>query len=103
MDWKHSLLKKKINNGKLKFNEDEDPKYYKEDELEYTINLLRYSAKDFSSIDILKPAFTKALNTLERIMEEVMLGHIFDRISSKIIDITLENTMRILIRCKMIL
>lgn len=67
------------------------------------INLLRYSTKDFNNIDILRPLFNKALNTLEKIMDELMLGHLFDKISVRILDISPENTLKILIRCKMML
>lgn len=34
-------------------------------------------------------------------MEELMLGHVYDRIQTKIVEISPENTMKILIRCKM--
>lgn len=44
------------------------------------INVLRYSSKDFSTIDMLKPVFNKSLNTLEKVMEELMLGHVYDKI-----------------------
>ena len=74
---------------------------FREDELEYMINLLRYSSKEFSSIDLLKPFFNKSLLTLEKVMEELMLGHAFDRIQVKLVEISPENTMKILIRCKM--
>lgn len=74
MDWKTSLIKKKIDEGRLLFNEENDSKYYREDEMEYTINLLRYSTKDFANLEVLKPIFNKSLNTLEKVMEELMLG-----------------------------
>jgi hypothetical protein len=67
------------------------------------INLLRYSTKDFVNLEILKPIFNKSLNSLEKVMEELMLGPYFDKICVKIIDITPDNTMKILIRCKMML
>jgi hypothetical protein len=44
------------------------------------INVLRYSSKTFGSIDLLTPLFNKALNTLDKLMDELMIGHIFDRI-----------------------
>ena len=103
MDWKTSIIKKRIDEGKLKFNEDNDAKVFREDELEYIINMIRYSTKDFNNIDILKPIFNKSLNTLERVMDEMMLGTLFDKISVRILDISADNTLKILIRCKMML
>ena len=67
------------------------------------INVIRYSAKSFSNIETLKPCFNKSLNTLEKIMEEIMLGFLFDRISVKILEISLENTLKVLLRCKAML
>jgi hypothetical protein len=67
------------------------------------INLLRYSTKNFHNIELLKPTFNKSLSTLERMMEELCIGYLFDRISIKIIDISPENTMKILLRCKTML
>ena len=80
IDWKDSIIKRKLDQGNLEFNYDKNPKFFKEDEIEYMINVLKYSSKTFSSIDLLTPLFNKALNTLERLMDELMIGHIFDRI-----------------------
>jgi hypothetical protein len=77
-------------------------RYLKEEEIEYFINLMRYSPKDFSSIEVLKPLFNKCLLTLEKMMEELMLGPMFDKISIKILDVSLESTLKIMVRLKMI-
>ena len=101
IDWKTSIIKSKVDSGQTQFNQENDSRVFKEDEIEYMINLLRYSTKEFNSIDLLKPLFNKSLLTLEKIMEELMLGHVFDRIQIKLVEISPENTMKILIRCKM--
>lgn len=67
------------------------------------INVFRFNSKNFSNIEMLKPVFNKSLSTLERIMDELMLGYLYDRISMKIVDISPENTMKILLRCKVML
>jgi hypothetical protein len=67
------------------------------------INLFRYNSKFFSNIEQLKPVFNKSLSTLEKIMDELMIGYLFDRISLKIVEISPENAMKILLRCKMML
>jgi len=36
-------------------------------------------------------------------MDELMIGYLFDRISLKIIEISPENAMKILLRCKMMM
>jgi hypothetical protein len=67
------------------------------------INFIKYSAKTFINIETLKPFFNKSLTTLDKLMDEVGLGYLFDRISLKMVDITTENTMKLLIRCKLML
>ncbi len=67
------------------------------------INMLRYSNKNFTSIDLLKPLFNKSLMTLERMMNEMSVGYLYDRISNRILEITPENTLKILVRCKLML
>ena len=86
--------------NKLTFNEEKDSKFYDAEDIDYMINVFRYNSKNFTSFNMLKPIFNKYLATLEKIMDEMSLGFLYDRISSKIFDISIENTMKILIRCK---
>ena len=65
------------------------------------LNLVRFSPSDFQNIDMLKPLFNKTLNTLELLMEEVSLGSHFDKLASRIFEISPENTLKLLLRCKM--
>ena len=87
----------------MQFNEDSNDKYFKADDIDYMITVFRYNAKNFTSFEMLRPIFNKSLTTLEKIMDEMMLGFVFDRISSRITDISIENTLKILIRCKSML
>jgi hypothetical protein len=84
----------------LLFNSDNDEKVYKHEDIDYTIHMIRYNSKSLKDVEMLKPLFTKSLATLERLMEELMVGHLFDRISSMIKDISAESILKILIRCK---
>lgn len=92
-----------MNQNRLEFNEENDERFFKYDEIEYMINVFRFNSKNFTNIDMLKPVFNKSLSTLEKIMDELMLGYLFDRISLKIVEISPENAMKILLRCKMML
>jgi hypothetical protein len=46
--------------------------------------MIRYNGKSLKEVEMLKPLFTKSLATLERLMEELMVAHLFERISSMI-------------------
>ena len=103
IDWKTSKLRNLTQKNIIMFNEENDSRYFRDDEIEYMLNMLKYSAKNFTTIDILRPMFNKSLGTLEKIMEELSISYLFDRISNKILDITPENTMKLLVRCKLML
>ncbi len=47
--------------------------------------------------------FLKSFNTLENIMDEMMLGFLFDRIAVKVLDITPSTTLKLLLRCRLML
>ena len=103
LDWSSVPLKNSVDNNKLEFNHDQHFRKdcFKEDEVEYMLNLVRFSPSDFQNIDMLKPLFNKTLNTLELLMEEVSLGSHFDKLASRIFEISPENTLKLLLRCKM--
>ena len=54
-DWKFSKLKTKVEQGTFLFNPDKDPNYYREDDIDYMINMLRFNVKDFSTLPLLQP------------------------------------------------
>ena len=62
----------------LDFNQNNNPKYFKLDEIEYMINMLKDSKKDFASLDLLKPLFNKSFDTLEKIMDELNSMDVWD-------------------------
>lgn len=64
-----------------KFNQSGDPRYFKEEEIDYVINMIRFRQKEFQKTDMVKPLYNKALYTLECLMEQLMVPHVFDRIA----------------------
>ncbi len=57
--------------------------------------------KDFKRSDIMKPFFLKAQNTLRILMDEQNSLLLFEGMAKKYHEITIENTMKLLIRCKL--
>jgi hypothetical protein len=49
----------------------------------------------------MKPFYMKALDTLKFLLIEQSIEPIFDRVANEYKEITLENTMKLLIRCKL--
>ena len=82
IDWKYSSLYKTVAESKVtKFNAAHEPSILQEDQLDYSINLMRYCGeKDFSKLEVIRPVFEKAVNTLEYLMEEMCIIYLFERI-----------------------
>ena len=57
IDWKTSKLKEKVDQGQFLFNPDNDTNIYREEEIEYMINMLKYNAKDFAETHLMIPIF----------------------------------------------
>lgn len=87
----------------LVFNSEDNKRFLNVEEIEYYINMVRYNPTDFKDIDILRPLFNKALNTLEKVMDELLIGNLFDKISMKILEINIDITFKILVRIKFML
>jgi hypothetical protein len=49
----------------------------------------------------MKPFYMKALESLKYLLIEQRVDPIFDRVAEEYKEITLENTMKLLIRCKL--
>ena len=47
-DWKKAKIREKVINGKLQENSNRDQNYYKEEDIDYMLNMLKFNKKDFS-------------------------------------------------------
>jgi hypothetical protein len=57
------------------FNESNDKNIYKDEEVEYMINMLRFNSKDFTKSNMLQPIYNKTMATLKHLLsdEEICL------------------------------
>lgn len=74
---------------------------YLEKEVDYVIDMMKSKFKDFKRSDIMRPFFLKALNTLKALLIEQNLTTIYEQMEKKYKEVTIENTMKLLIRCKL--
>lgn len=102
IDWNSSNFFKNVSEGIETWNHGNEPNVLSEEQLEYTINLLRYCAKDFP-LEKLMPVFTKATATLKYLMEEMQIPFLFYRIVNQLNAITIESTLKLLVRGKLLL
>lgn len=70
----------------LEFNFLKDPNFYKEEDVDYMINMLKYNHKSLNNT-LLMPIFQKSMATLARLMsdEELCLQQVYDKIQSKLL------------------
>lgn len=74
---------------------------FTEGEVDYVLDTLKSDAHKFNKTNMMKPFYNKALNTLKYLLEEQTIAPIFVRVLEEYSEMTLENTMKLLIRCKM--
>eukprot|EP00347_Sterkiella_histriomuscorum_P021712 403333026 len=101
VDWAFTKLFSKALNQDLQFNKDQDMSIYMEKEVDYVIEMMKNKFKDFKRSDIMRPFYLKALQTIQALLVEQGLQSMFDKMSKKYKEITIENTMKLLIRCKL--
>lgn len=75
--------------------------FYSEGEVDYTLDTLKTRYEEFQRNDIMQPMFEKAMQTLKFLLSEQTLEPIYHRVVETYKHITLENVMKLLIRCKL--
>ena len=74
---------------------------YTEGEIDYVLDMIKKSYNDFKRTDIMKPFYMKALDTLRFLLCEQSIEPVYERVALEYKEVTLENTMKLLIRCKL--
>jgi hypothetical protein len=74
---------------------------YEEKEVDYVIDMMKNKYKDFKRSDIMRPFYLKAQLTLKELFSEQTHEPLFQKLMHKYREITIENTLKLLIRCKL--
>jgi hypothetical protein len=101
IDWADSQIFQMVLNGNTELNKDSSNRFFKPDEIDYIVHMMKKRYKDFKTTDMLMPFFRKGKNTLQLLMDSLEIGQIYEKIDTNYQEITLENCFKILIRCKM--
>ena len=78
-----------------------DNSRYTEDEVDQVLQMVKNSYSEFQRTDIIKPFYLKAQQTLCYLLTEQTIEPIFERVKQVYKEVTLENSMKLLIRCKL--
>jgi hypothetical protein len=113
-DWKRTKLRARLNEGKGKadFTSGKDNHYYREEDIDYMINLLKFNhlgRKESHSQTVLQPIFQKTLATLSRLMsdDELCLLPIFDKLQASLLSqphttpLISDQVLKLLLRCRL--
>ena len=98
-DWSQSQLMSDVNSKKAKFNVD-DAKIYSEDDVYAKIEQVKNNPKSLRDPDTLHSTFQMALDTLQELMSCMNQNILFQMIAKKYTDVNLDNTVKLLVRCK---
>ena len=101
MDWSKSEFFEKIISGIPPFNPDNDPQFFRHDEIDYILNMIKDRYRDFKENDMTRPFYMKGVQTLKYQLEGVQQENLFHKICKKYNEVCIENTFKLLIRCKM--
>lgn len=78
-----------------------DTNRYTEDEVDEVLQMVKNSFSDFKRTDLIKPFYLKARETFLFLLTEQTIEPIFERVIEVYKEVTLENAMKLLIRCKL--
>ena len=74
---------------------------YRANEIEIVLEHIKDSYKDFKRTDIMKPFYLKALGTLRKLLQYLGKEETYRRVCQEYREITLENTIKLLLRCRL--
>ena len=74
VDWVCSKLYNDVLTKNLEFNKEKDLRYFKENEIDYIIEMMKNRYRDFKRSEMTRPFYIKAMQTLEKVHEELDLG-----------------------------
>ena len=103
-DWSQSILMDDINNNRIKFtkppNLDDETEIYDEDQILVMVDEMKASQKSLLDPEVLNRTFKKSLDTLRVLMSYLNQNVLYNMVVKKYKEITIENTVKLLVRCK---
>ena len=79
-----------------------EKRVFVEAEVDVVLQMLKSKFQEFSQTDILAPYHAKALETLRELLHEQGLAQLVRRFEKQYLEITIENTLKLLLRSKLV-
>lgn len=101
IDWAYTPLCIQMLNKKTEFNAEMDIRIFVESEVDYVINMMRNKFNEYKRTDLMAPFHIKAMETLVVLLTEQGLDATITKFKKLYKEITIENTLKLLLRCKL--
>lgn len=102
-DWAHSMLMDDVHHGRIKFGSPNRLDIFSEDEIFDLIEEIKTSQKGMRDPERLQTVYSKSLETLQELMGVMNQSLLFQMIAKKYLELNLDNTIKLLVRCKQLL
>ncbi len=103
IDWATTNLFMMVSQNKdLLFNINNNKKLYTYESIGEVIEMARMRARDFKTTETLKPFYLKSIMTLRYLLnQELDMPHLYQKYINTYDQITYENTLKLLLRCRL--
>lgn len=91
IDWAESHLFQMVLDGDIELNPQNSNKFFKPEEIDYIVHMMKKRYRDFKTTDMLTPFFKKGKSTLKLLMESLEIGDLYGKVDMNYGEITLEN------------
>ena len=105
-DWAHSMLMDDVHHDRIKFGSPNRLDIFTEDEIFDLIEEFKTSQscqKSMRDPERLQIVYSKSMETLQELMGVMNQSLLFQMIAKKYLELTLDNTIKLLVRCKQLL
>ena len=65
--------------NKREFNSEKDIRYFSEHEIDFVIEMIQHKFNEFKKTEVMLPFYTKALDTLQAVLEEQKMHAMFGK------------------------
>jgi len=103
VDWGYTPLCISYLQGRSKFNEGNDIKVFTEPEIDYVIEMVKQDFQTYKKTETMLPIYTKAFETLQTLLHEQQMMGMAAKFGKMYSEVTIENTLKLLLRCKLAL
>ena len=102
IDWAFTPLCVAVVNQQTEWNGEMDDRIFIETEVDFVLNMIKTNFDSYRMTEQILPFYTKALATLKALMEEQGLEECFGKFQTLYQETTIENTLKMLLRCKLV-